>query len=92
VRYLAGDVLQVVGPRAADRDGIIQGEAPGLEVALTAFLPPQRGSRHNQPFFIIRSGRAASPCNSANLLQLREHRAISTAVGGLPLGRVMLIY
>ena len=34
VGNLAGDVLQVVGPRAADDDGVIQREVTGREVGL----------------------------------------------------------
>jgi hypothetical protein len=49
---LAGDVLQVMGPRTADDDGVIQREVTGREVANRA-LEPQRGSGRRRPFSII---------------------------------------
>jgi hypothetical protein len=57
---LAGDVLQVVSPRAADDDGVIQRESTGKKTRIrpAAPLSPQRGSGRNRPFFII--GRAAT--------------------------------
>jgi hypothetical protein len=50
VRYLTGDVLQVVCPRAADDDGVIQGKGTGMKNHAAAFQLPQRGSGHKQPF------------------------------------------
>jgi hypothetical protein len=39
VRNLAGDVLQVVSPRAADDDCVIQREAPGEYSACCVLSP-----------------------------------------------------
>ncbi len=41
VGNLAGDVLQVMGPRAADDDGVVQREVTGREVVATASQKPQ---------------------------------------------------
>ena len=60
VGNLAGDVLQVVRPRAADDDGVIQGKHRA-KIRPVAPQSPQRGSERNQPFFIIGRGARSRP-------------------------------